>query len=400
MRTLTARGRAMAVAGVAGGAAGWALGQPAIIALAILLVLLPAIGVVVVRRSRFVLGSSRRVQPTRIPFGSTAEVVLSVENGSRLPSGALLLEDAVPAALGDPARILLDRVPPRGHRVERYPLAGRQRGRQRIGPLTVTVTDPFGTARLVRSFSTTTSVVVTPQIVPLGRGGASLTSGGQGEAMFRAVASRGDDDVLPREHRPGDDMRRIHWRATARQGELMVRREEQAWHSSMVVLLDDRARAHEGTGSADSFEWAVSAAASIAVHYLSQGWRLTALTTSGRVLIDATQPLGTELDGVLQAFADIRTVDASLSRSLRLDVGAATAVVAVLGRLADDDATALPHPSGGFAGCLALEPAPLDLLRAGGWRAVGWNRGASVAAAWDQVSPTATRADAGVGGRA
>ena len=108
------------------------------------------------------LGSARTVTPTRIPFGSEAEVVLTVENGSRLPSGVLLLEDAVPDSLGEPTRLVLDRVPPRAQRSERYRVAGLQRGRTRIGPLTVIVTDPFGTARLARSFTATNPVIVTP----------------------------------------------------------------------------------------------------------------------------------------------------------------------------------------------------------------------------------------------
>ena len=391
MHSLTARGRTMVAAGLIGAGAGWGLGQPAVTAVALLLVLLPVIGVIVVRRSRFVLGSARAVHPSRIPFGTEAEVVLTVENGSRLASGALLLEDTVPEALGAPARLLLDRIPPRAQRSERYHVVGHQRGRQRIGPLTVTVTDPFGTAALSRAFEGTNAVMVTPEIVALGTAGASMAAGGQGETMFRAISARGDDDLLPREHRPGDDMRRIHWRATARQGELMVRREEQAWHSSLTVVLDDRERAHHGAGASSTFEWAVSAAASIAVHYLRSGWRLAVLTSSGRVLSEAQSASGAELDSVLQAFADVRLTSAPMATSLGLDAASATAVVAVLGRLAEDDTQALARPAASFAGCLLMEPGPVDHLRVQGWRVATWSRGTSVAQAWTSIAPTSTR---------
>ena len=393
MHSLTGRGRALLAIGVLTGGVGWSIEQPAMITVALFLVLVPVLGLVAVRRSRFVLGSARAVTPTRIPYGSEAEVVLTVENGSRLTSGALLLEDTVPASLGQAPRLVLDRIPPRAQRSERYRLTGFERGRTRVGPLTVHVTDPFGTARLSRSFTATNPVVVTPRIVDLGAAGASMTPGGRGETMLRSLAARGDDDLLPREHRAGDDMRRIHWRATARQGELMVRREEQAWHSSVTIVLDDRERAHHGTDSASTFEWAVSAAASVAVHYLRHGWRLTVLTTTGLVLVDTTASTDSDHDLVLQAFADVRLSDAVMAPSLGLDTDAATAVVAVLGRITDDSARALGRPVAGFAGCLLLEPGPADYLRAQGWRVSEWSRSTPIETAWGRIVPQA----AGVG---
>jgi uncharacterized protein (DUF58 family) len=387
MHSLTGRGRALLAIGVVTAGIGWSVEQPAMVAVAVLLVLVPVLGLLSVRRSRFVLGSARTVTPTRIPFGSEAEVVLTVENGSRLTSGALLLEDAVPESLGRAPRLVLDRIPPRAQRAQRYRLTGLERGRTRVGPLTVHVTDPFGTARLSRSFTATNSVVVTPRIVDLGSAGSSMSPGGRGETMLRSLAARGDDDLLPREHRAGDDMRRIHWRATARQGELMVRREEQAWHSSVTVVLDDREHAHHGTGASSTFEWAVSAAASVAVHYLRQGWQLTALTATGRVLVDARSATDNDLDLVLQAFADVRLVDAPMAATLGLDTDAATAVVAVLGRVTDDAARTLARPVAGWAGCLLLEPGPADYLRTQGWRVSEWSRSTPVEAAWGRIAP-------------
>jgi uncharacterized protein (DUF58 family) len=210
--------------------------------------------------------------------------------------------------------------------------------------------------------------------------------------MLRAIAARGDDDLLPREHRPGDDMRRIHWRATARQGEIMVRREEQAWHSSVTVILDDRDRAHHGTGSASTFEWAVSAAASIAMHYLRHGWRLTVITTTGRVLAEAPAATSADLDLVLQAFAEVRMSDGAMAGSLGIDADAVTAVVAVMGRVSDDSVRTLARPIAGFAGCLLLDPGPEDLLRAQGWRVSPWSRATPVEEAWARIAPVAAGA--------
>lgn len=387
MRTLTRRGMALGAIGLVSLLAGWGFGQSAALAVGALLVLIPAFGVISVRRSRFALGGARTVSPAQFPVGSEAEVVLTIENASRLSSGVLLLQDTVPDAFSEASRVLLDRIPPNAQRSERYRIVGNQRGRARIGPLSVTVTDPFGTAALTRRFTDTNPVLVTPHIVPLGEAGSSLSPGGRGETLFRSLAARGDDDVLPREHRAGDDMRRIHWRATAKHGDLMVRREEQAWHSSMVVIVDNRSAAHSGTGPSSTFEWAVSAAASVAMHYVQLGWRVTAVTASGAVLGDTHAAGGGDAESLLQAFSDVRTTAEGMAPTLSVDLEGVSAVVAVLGRVTDDTAHALIRPSSGFAGCLPLEPAPVDHLRAQGWRVAPWTRGSSVSDAWASIAP-------------
>jgi uncharacterized protein (DUF58 family) len=387
VRTLTTRGRALLAAGLVCAGAGWGLGEPPIIAVAFLLIALPVLAILIARRSRFVLGSQRAVEPTRFAVGTDAEVVLTIENGSRLPSGVLLLQDAVPENLSDSARVVLDRIPSRAQRAVRYRVTGLERGRGRIGPLTVTVTDPFGMSSLTRSFEATNPIIVTPEIVELADAGRSVAPGGRGESLFRSLASRGDEDVLPREHRPGDDMRRIHWRATARYGELMVRREEQAWHSRLVVIIDNRGQAHTGEGLASTFEWAVSAAASIAMHHLRRGWHVTVLTANGHVLIETNGASPSDVDGVLQAFAEVRLTGEPMAPTLGALVEGATSVVAVLGRVSDETTRALIRPMAGFTACLVLEPGPIEFLETHGWQAAGWSRRSQVADVWVRVLP-------------
>ena len=79
----------------------------------------------------------------------------------------------------------------------------------------------------------------------------------------------------------GDELRRVHWRSTARYGELMVRREEQRWRNRALLLLDTRRISHYGTGMASSFEFAVSAAASVGVHVAREGLDGELITDEG-----------------------------------------------------------------------------------------------------------------------
>ncbi|MBI1351888.1 MAG: DUF58 domain-containing protein [Actinomycetales bacterium] len=405
---MTARGRAVLVVGLLLAGVGWGLGQPPVIGVAAILFVLPLVGLISVRRSRYRLGAVRTVDPEQFAVGETAEVRLLVENDSLLPTGSLLLRDEVSEALGEPTRLLLDRIPSRAQRIVRYPVIGQTRGRTRVGPLSVTAVDPFGMARLTRSFTESNHVLVTPRIVPLGAVPTARMVGGHGESQSRSIATRGEDDSLPREHQPGDDMRRIHWRATAKSGELMVRREERAWRATATVVLDDRAHAHHGRGAASTFEWAVSAAASIAVHYFEHGWRVQAVTTTGRALVHVGVGAPGELELLLESFADAELHDAPWGKigqgaavpaaiGSRIDPGIgpdATAVVAVMGDLADDPAVLLPARGSGFAGCLAYDPhgtdAAASTMRARGWRVGAWSSTTDVAEAWRRIAPSSS----------
>ncbi len=155
----------------------------------------------------------------------------------------------------------------------------------------------------------------------------------------------------------------------------------------MVLILDNRAPAHSGSGAASTFEWAVSAAASIAVHYVDLGWRVTVLTAGGSVLGDTHAAGGGAVESLLHAFSDVRLTSEPMAAAMSVDLDGVSAVVAVLGRVTDETARALVRPVHGFAGCMPLEPAPADHLRAQGWRVSPWTRATSVSEAWSRIAP-------------
>jgi hypothetical protein len=143
--------------------------------------------------------------------------------------------------------------------------------------------------------------VVTPKVIELPRARLGTSWVGEGEGRPRASSAAGEDDVVPRAYRDGDELRRVHWRSTARYGELMVRREEQRWRNRAMVLLDTRRDAHSGSGVSSSFEFAVSAAASIGVHLARGGMDGQLVTDQGQVtgtgafedvLLDALSVMG------------------------------------------------------------------------------------------------------------
>src|SRR5262252_1958739 len=299
---ITTRGRAFLAAGIAVGALGLSLGQRELVSLGGVLVFLPLLSALAAGRARYRVRCQRQISPARVPAGQAAMVTIQLDNVTRLPTGLLLAEDTIPYSLGTRPRFVLDRIEAGGSRRITYRLQSDRRGKFAIGPLNVRVADAFGLVRLGRLVALPGTLVVTPAITPLpwtAFGGTWLKADG---SRASTAAAAGEDDVVPRAYRDGDELRRVHWRSTARYGELMVRREEQRWQDRAVIILDSRRGAHAGTGPSSSFEFAVSAAASIGVHLAKSG-------LDGHLLTDAGPMAGPAMfeDVLLDALSVITT---------------------------------------------------------------------------------------------
>jgi uncharacterized protein (DUF58 family) len=410
---LTTRGRCLLAAGLALAVCAVLLGQKDLLRAAVFLVVLPLAAVFVVARTRYRLACSRLLDPPRVEAGRPSTVRLRLDNVSRIPSGVLLMEDALPYVLGGRPRFVLDRVEPKGVREVSYPVRADVRGRYRVGPLSVRLTDPFGLVELTRSFASTDELVVTPQVSPLPavRLGGDWTGGG--DATARSVAVSGSDDAATREYRYGDDLRKVHWRSTARVGELMVRREEQPFQSRATLLLDSRTHAHRGDGPGSSFEWAVSAIASIAVSLSRHGYALRLLTDTGLDLVPAAVP--TTEGGLLDALSAVgssrsETLEPATSHLRRHGVDGV--LVAVVGGTTPDDAEALARLRHGSASCVAVlvdteswaptgprgresadkaYEASARLLASAGWRVLRVSHGTTLASVWPLAGVGASR---------
>ncbi|WP_314172737.1 DUF58 domain-containing protein [Streptomyces winkii] len=281
---LTTRGRSFLAAGMAAAVCAYVLGQSDLLRVGMLLAVLPLVCVLVLYRTRYRVAGSRRLAPARVTVRSEARVHLRMDNVSRLPTGLLMLEDRVPYVLGPRPRFVLDRVEPGGQREVSYRVRSDMRGSFPLGPLQLRLTDPFGMCELTRSFSTYDTLTVVPQTVPLPQVRLTGDATGYGDGRHRSLALAGEDDVIPRGYRHGDDLRRVHWRSTARYGELMVRREEQPQKARCTVLLDTRRGAYSGSGPDSAFEWAVSGAASVCMHLLERGYAVRLLTDTGTMV--------------------------------------------------------------------------------------------------------------------
>ncbi|MEF9903238.1 DUF58 domain-containing protein [Streptomyces sp. P9-A2] len=409
---LTTRGRSFLAAGAAAAVCAYVLGQSDLLRVGLLLAVLPLVCAGVLHRTRYRVAGSRRLSPSRVPAGSEARVHLRMDNVSRMPTGLLMLQDRVPYVLGPRPRFVLDRVEAGGRREVSYRVRSDLRGRYPLGPLQLRLSDPFGMCELTRSFSTHDTLTVIPRVEPLPPVRLSGEAGGHGDGRQRSLALAGEDDLIPRGYRYGDDLRRVHWRSTARYGELMVRREEQPQRARCSVLLDTRAIAYDGAGPDSAFEWAVSGAASVLTHMLERGFSVRLLTDTGT----SVPGEGSEgFAGASQGSADVAglmldtlaVVDHSdgegLSRAYDMVRGGSEGLlVAFLGDLDEEQAAVLARMRQRSRGAVAFlldsgawlreppdVPGPSDgggewsrMLREAGWTVVGVPRGASLEEQW------------------
>jgi uncharacterized protein (DUF58 family) len=351
----TVRGASFLAAGIVGVLAGLILGSHPMISVGVLLICLPVFSALTARRARYQLRCERLIVPPRVTPGQAATVMVRLENVSRISTGLLLAEETIPYSLGARPRYVLNGIERAGSREVSYQLRSDLRGKFVVGPMRVRIADVFGLVELTANFATKNTLTVTPRVVPLTSAATTGSWSSDGDGRTRMTAAAGDDDVIPRAYRDGDELRRVHWRSTARYGELMVRREEQRWQDRAVVILDSRRSAHVGTGPSSSFEFAVSAAASIGVHLARSGLDGHLLTDAGPlagaamfedVLLDALSVVSTSRNhDFARTTAALSTIEGGL-------------LVLIAGRLSTDHAreiaTTRRHGRQGIAILLAV----------------------------------------------
>ncbi|HEY7813809.1 MAG TPA: DUF58 domain-containing protein [Nakamurella sp.] len=404
LRGLTTRGRCLLAGGIAAAICALLLDERDLLRVGIFAVVLPILAMVAGSMHSVRLSADHLVAPTRLVPGSQGRVQLTVTNTGSTGTSTLEIAEPAVADLTGGLRCLLPPLRAAHHARTDYPIRPVRRGRFVLGPPTVRVGDPFGLWEDTRTLDARTTVLVVPALVDLT--GVPPSTGRRSAAADRALSgtSGGDPDVGVRPYRSGDDIRTIHWRASARRDdELMVRLAEPVSHGGAVVMLDHRAAAHAGTGATASLETAVSLAASISVHLLAAEHQMRLTTHTGAVLA-----AGRDIeDDVLAALAvvepDTRTLNAS-------SIAGTGLIIAVLGALDAPSARLLmaarrrgttgiafildttTWPGGRDGGgrgptrhAPTGDPGAPAMLQSAGWRVVPVRRGDNLAEAWSRA---------------
>ncbi|MGV9354559.1 DUF58 domain-containing protein [Streptomyces misionensis] len=252
---LSPTGRGTAVGGAVLTAAGYALGYPEAAALGVACLLAVA-SAVVWTLPRPELAAERRITPRKVGRGEPADGIVTLTNtGSRTRRGLRATDVCGDRPLGIDIPVLR---PGEVHEA-RYALPTARRGVIPVGPLRLLRIDPLGLARRARDYGSSDTLVVRPRVRLL-----PVLPSGKAHHIEGPASDTADDGSLTfhalREYVLGDDLRRVHWRSTARTGTLMVRQMVDVSLPHTTVVLDTRAGAYP---SEDDFELAVDSTASI-----------------------------------------------------------------------------------------------------------------------------------------
>ncbi|RUQ97594.1 DUF58 domain-containing protein [Labedella endophytica] len=365
---------------------------------AVFLVSLLAVATVFVTVRRASLDVARRLPSDILAAGEESVVVLDVRTES-WDASIQRWRDVVPGSFG-PAPAgdadALTAASVGGSVRASYLVRPERRGEFVLGPLVVTREDPFGLVQAERSSTGGSDVVVTPRVVPLLHSELIQASGEGARHEHRMSSHPRVDELIAREYRAGDPMRRIHWRATARRGELMVRQEEQEVDPAIVLVLDTAAGEPGARPDPGAFELMVELTASIAVHALGAGFRLTLVESVPRDTDAARRFEPSQSADVLTRLAVVEPIRrdedtpdiAAVTRDVLDRAGAPVPVIAVLAdgsvpsvrrlvpiaRLADPAVAFVPPDDAGRAE-----------LGSGGWITGVLGAGRTVSDIWNET---------------
>jgi uncharacterized protein (DUF58 family) len=336
----TNRGWGLLAAGALSLGCAYVMGRRDLLSLAVLLILLPLVALAGVRVLKPKFQVYREFNPSTVETSSTTAVRLAVARSS-YATGQVIMEEQLPPRFGEPPAF---RFPARsasgGTSRYEYHLRSGKRGQFRIGPVTAEFSDPFGLSLRRHAIDDGDILTVTPAAVELPVTGLAGARGNDGVTATRIRANPSDDDIMTREYRHGDPMRRVHWAATARHGQLMVRQEESVTTPEATLILDQRFTAFAaGNGSvfgsrdedsdlvtSTNFEWIVTAAMSISAHLAERSYSLRLLDSFGGPAFhrsrSAADPDAEEFSGAggLQAIAEaLAAVELSGPRHIRAE---------------------------------------------------------------------------------
>jgi uncharacterized protein (DUF58 family) len=330
---MTQRGRAVLGLGLLTFVVARAFGSKPLYPVAVGLLLAVLVAWLWVRLARGPIRLHRRLGDEQRLEGEDVHVHLWLDHLTRVPPASLLLVERI-TGLGE-------RRTPLDARRGRYTLPGLRRGRYVFADVRVVLEDAFGLQRAELPIDTASTLLVYPRLVELDR---LFSEGGTFAQDGRRLLLRrpsGFDLHSVRDYEQGESLRKVHWRSTAKRGELMVKELEDAPRDEVAILLDGDAGAVVG----ESFDVQVRAAGSLLLAQARRGRRALLLVNAATRTAQRVHSYETDwqqaYDLLAAAEPDARTPAAALlgdegtelARALELTVVTASLAPALVDRL-------------------------------------------------------------------
>ncbi|GMA94042.1 hypothetical protein GCM10025881_08660 [Pseudolysinimonas kribbensis] len=278
--------------------------------------------------------------PRRVTAGDRALGRMVVANAGQKRSAPSRMELPVGAGL---AEFVIGPLQPGAEHEELFAIPTNRRAVIVAGPAVSVRGDQLGLLRRALRWTDPVELFVHPVTTPLAPSAAGLIRDLEGETTKTVVNSDISFHAL-RPYQPGDPLRNVHWRTTARTGQLMVRQFEETRRSRLTIVFDD-AKTH--WASDDEFELGVSIMASLAGQVLRDGNRVSVVSEAREL---RTRTVTTMLDDscrlerVSSAFRTVR----EMARDVTAQLPDPSVVIVIGGSRT---------PVGGIRGCSACSGA-------------------------------------------
>jgi len=198
------------------------------------------------------------LSPSRLVAGEPSAGEITIRNRSTRRAAAGRVELPIGTAV---AEFDLPSLLPGQRASDLFVIPTERRGVIPVGPATVVRGDPLGLLRRAAASSEASELIVHPRTVALEPFGSGLLRDLEGLTSKDLTSSDLAFHAL-REYSPGDDRRFVHWRSSAKAGQLLVRQFLETRRSTLCVVVDG---AEGGYGSPSEFETALEVAGSVAL---------------------------------------------------------------------------------------------------------------------------------------
>lgn len=256
------------------------------------------------RRSLPLTGERSEVR-ARARVGETLGIDLILHAKKKLST--IVLEEELPDRLGTTVQLPLATLHAGEDIQHSYRLYCKRRGVYKLGPLVVRWGDPIGLTQREQVLVPEFELLVHPSIEHVSS--RPLTRHFEDPPIrppFSKPWPSGLEFYGMRDYQPGDDLRRIVWRAFARTGRMLVREAEQGITDQITIIFDTHRGTHSREEQSESFEAGVRTAASLAVRHLHEGYTVNVETNEGPLIAMRARGDAAAMQ-VLDGFARIET---------------------------------------------------------------------------------------------
>ena len=180
--------------------------------------------------------------PRRLMVGEPTSIDITLFNKKRIiPSALVTVEDQIVGPREHlTGKIVFAQIPANSSRKGQYQVRFMQRGRYTLGPVRITSRFPLGIVERGRLVELQDEIFIHPRIGVLAQWWhRRVSQGDEASRLSKGKAgSHHDEFHRIREYRPGDELRSIHWKTSARRNELMVREYRELRDQRLLLILD------------------------------------------------------------------------------------------------------------------------------------------------------------------